>query len=95
MSEGNGNENPVNINCISKATLQNMQQNQQEILRIAVRLCELVPAGASLLFNLDVAKGPQLVTSGGAPVGKVFELVQINRPIAYIQQEAKLGTVPR
>ncbi len=88
MGENNGN---VDISAVSATTLKNVQENQKEILSIVVRLCELIPAGASMLFNIDMAKGPQLVTAGGRPVGKVFELIQINRPIAYIQQEAKVG----
>jgi hypothetical protein len=84
----------VDISNVSATVLKNVQENQREILSMVTRLCELIPPGASMLFNIDMAKGPQLVTAGGRPVGKVFELIQINRPIAYIQQECKVGRTP-
>lgn len=81
----------VDVSALGRKTLESAQEHQQEMLLLVARLCQLIPAGASMLFNIDFADKPQLVTSNGQPVGKIYELIQINRPIAYVQQEAKLN----
>lgn len=66
------------------------QANQGEIARLCARLCELVPAGASLLLTIDASGTPKLVTGDGVPLGRHVEVIQVVRPVCFMQQHFEL-----
>ena len=71
-----------------KILIGNVQEHQQEVVRLSSRLSELIPPGAVVLVAVQ-KPGPKLAYANGMQPTPIFEMVQIVRPAVYLQVNAQ------
>lgn len=71
-----------------KVLIGNVQAHQKEVVKLAHRLSELIPAGAVVLVAVE-KPGPKLAMANGMAPAPIYEMVQIVRPAVYLQVNAQ------
>lgn len=82
-SDGNGKA-PVNAS-IGAVAQRNLDDNQAELQRIAARLCEIVPVGASVTLVIQVQSA--LTDAGGKRRVEANEAIVVSRPAVMLGKQ--------